>query len=99
MGGKNPALIMPTAPLEDAAEGVMRSAFGMGGEKCSACSRVYVHKQIYKSFLEALIEKTKAQKIGSPADRDTFLGPLINEQALAKYQKAVSLGKREADLP
>src|SRR5204863_9572999 len=98
MGGKNPAIVMPSARLEDAAEGVMRSAFGMGGEKCSACSRVYVHKQIYKSFMEALVEKTKAQKIGPPAERDTLLGPLINDQALAKYQKAVSLGKREGSL-
>jgi 1-pyrroline-5-carboxylate dehydrogenase len=95
MGGKNPAIIMPSAKLDDAAEGVMRSAFGMGGEKCSACSRVYVHKQIFREFLDALVEKTKAKKIGIPTDRDTFLGPLINEQALVKFQKAVALGKRE----
>jgi 1-pyrroline-5-carboxylate dehydrogenase len=95
MGGKNPAIIMPSAKLDDAAEGVMRSAFGMGGEKCSACSRVYVHKQILREFLDALVEKTRAKKIGLPTDRDTFLGPLINEQALVKFQKTVALGKRE----
>src|SRR5438874_356626 len=98
MGGKNAAIVMPSAKIDDAAEGVMRSAFGMGGEKCSACSRVYVHKQIVKPFLDALVEKTKAQKIGSPAERDTFLGPLINEKALTKYQKAVALGKREGTI-
>src|SRR5262249_19746080 len=75
--------------------GVMRSAFGMGGQKCSACSRVYVHRQISKEFLELLTEKTKAAKVGDPAERDTFLGPLINEQAVAKYQRAVALGKSE----
>lgn len=98
MGGKNAAIVMPSAKLDDAAEGVMRSAFGMAGEKCSACSRVYVHKQIQKQFIEALIEKTKSQKIGSPVERDTFLGPLINEQALTKYQKAIALGKREGNV-
>ena len=95
MGGKNPVIVMPAAKLDDAAEGIMRSAFGMGGQKCSACSRVYVHKQRYKPLLEALVEKARAQKIGPPDHRDTFLGPLINEQALAKYQKAIALGKRE----
>ena len=98
MGGKNPAIIMPTANLAAAAEGVMRAAFGLGGQKCSACSRVYVHKQIHKPFLEALLEKTKACKIGDPRERDTFLGPLINKRAIANYQKAVALGKREGDL-
>jgi 1-pyrroline-5-carboxylate dehydrogenase len=95
MGGKNPAIIMPSAKLEDAAEGVVRSAFGMAGEKCSACSRVYVHKQIAREFIDAVVANTKARKIGPPADRDTFIGPLINEQAVAKFQKAVALGKRE----
>lgn len=98
MGGKNPAIVMPTANLEDAAEGVMRSAFGMGGQKCSACSRVYVHQRVSKSFLELLVEKTRAQKIGDPAARDTFLGPLINKQAVAKYQSAVNLGQKQGRL-
>src|SRR5260370_20408235 len=98
MGGKNPAVVMPSANLDAAAEGVMRSAFGMGGQKCSACSRLYVHQQISKHFLELLVEKTRAQKIGDPADRDTFLGPLINQEAVKKFQRAVSLGKKQGRL-
>jgi len=98
MGGKNPALVMPSANLDAAAEGVMRSAFGMGGQKCSACSRLYVHQQISKHFLELLVEKTRARKIGDPADRDTFLGPLINQEAVKKFQRAVSLGKKQGRL-
>jgi len=98
MGGKNPALIMPTANLEDAAEGVVRSAFGMGGQKCSACSRVYVHKQIYKPFVDLLVQKTQSRKVGDPADRNVFLGPLINEAAVEKYERAVGLGKREGKI-
>jgi 1-pyrroline-5-carboxylate dehydrogenase len=95
MGGKNPAIVLPSANLDDATEGVLRSAFGMGGQKCSACSRAYIHKDIYKKFMEQLAEKTKQRKIGNPADRDTFLGPLINEAAVQKFQKAVRLGQKE----
>jgi 1-pyrroline-5-carboxylate dehydrogenase len=95
MGGKNPAIVLPSANLDDATEGVLRSAFGMGGQKCSACSRAYVHKEIYKKFVELLADKTKARKIGNPAERDTFLGPLINEAAVQKFQKAVRLVQKE----
>jgi len=95
MGGKNPAIIMPSANLEDATEGVLRSAFGLGGQKCSACSRVYLHQKIYKPFLDLLVEKTKKLVIGDPTKRETFLGPLIDESAVAKYETAVRLGKKE----
>ena len=86
MGGKNPAIIMPSADLEQAAEGVMRSAFGLGGQKCSACSRVYVHKDVEDRFLDLLVQKTEAIKIGDPIERDIFLGPLINEAAFRNFQ-------------
>ncbi len=98
MGGKNPAIVLPSANLEDATEGVLRSAFSMGGQKCSACSRAYIHKEIYGKFLDLLVSKTKARKIGNPLDRDTFLGPLINENAVQKFQKAVRLGQKEGRL-
>lgn len=98
MGGKNPAVVMPSANLEDAAEGVVRSAFGMGGEKCSACSRLYLHKSIYRKFMDLLVEKTAALKIGNPTERDTFLGPLINHEAFKKYDRAVRVGKKEGRL-
>lgn len=95
MGGKNPAIVMPSANLEDATEGVLRSAFGMGGQKCSACSRAYVHKSIYHKFVDLLAEKTQTRKVGDPLQRDTFLGPLINENAVQNFQKAVRLGQKE----
>ncbi len=98
MGGKNPAIIMPSANLDDATEGVYRSAFGMGGQKCSACSRLYLHKAIGKPFMELLLEKTKKCRIGDPLARDTFLGPLINTHALHTYQRAIQLGKRTGRL-
>src|SRR2546430_14503217 len=95
MGGKNPAIVMPSANLDDATEGVMRSAFGMGGQKCSACSRLYLHKDVYKPFLDQLVGKTRVLKIGDPTARDTFLGPLINAAAVKKYEAAVRLGRTE----
>ena len=98
MGGKNPCIVMPTANLEDAAEGVARAAFGMGGQKCSACSRVYVHQGITKKFIEALVEKTKSLKVGDPVSRETFLGPLIDKEAIEKFEHAVKLGKKDGDI-
>jgi 1-pyrroline-5-carboxylate dehydrogenase len=98
MGGKNPAIVMPSANLDDATEGVLRSAFGMGGQKCSACSRLYLHKDIARPFLEQLVAKTRSLKIGDPAARHTFLGPLINAAALKKFAGAVRLGKRQGRL-
>jgi 1-pyrroline-5-carboxylate dehydrogenase len=95
MGGKNPCLVMPTAHLEDAVEGVARAAFGMGGQKCSACSRVYVHQSISKPFVDALVEKAKSLQVGDPVERTTFMGPLINEGAVEKFQNAVKLGKKD----
>jgi 1-pyrroline-5-carboxylate dehydrogenase len=98
MGGKNPCIVMPTANLEDAVEGVARAAFGMGGQKCSACSRVYVHQSVSKKFVEALVEKTKSLKVGDPVDRATFVGPLINKGAVDKFEQAVKLGKKGGDV-
>ena len=95
MGGKNPAIVMPSANLEDATEGVLRSVCGMSGQKCSACSRLYLHQNIYKPFLERLVDKAKKLAIGDPTNRETFLGPLINEAAVARYEVIVRLGKKE----
>jgi len=90
MGGKNPAIVSARADLEEAAEGVMRSAFGYGGQKCSACSRIYVEEPFYEAFLGQLVAKMKAITIGDPTDRKVWLGPLVNAKAAAKYDAAVA---------
>jgi 1-pyrroline-5-carboxylate dehydrogenase len=95
MGGKNPAIVSARADLEEAAEGVMRSAFGFAGQKCSACSRVYVQAPVYDAFLEALLAKTKAISIGDPTERKVWLGPLVNAKAKAKYEVAIAEAKRD----
>jgi len=98
MGGKNPAIVTEKADLDKAATGVMRSAFGMGGQKCSACSRVYVHRAVKNAFLERLIEKTEAITIGDPLERDVFLGPLVHEHAYQKFQDAVAEARRDGQV-
>ncbi len=95
LGGKNPAIVTAKADLDKAAEGVMRSAFGYSGQKCSACSRVYVEKPVYNEFIEKLVEKTKAAKVGDPTAKDTFVGPVINERSVEKYLDAAEEARRD----
>ncbi|HEX8939062.1 MAG TPA: aldehyde dehydrogenase family protein [Candidatus Limnocylindrales bacterium] len=95
MGGKNPTIVSRKADLEEAAEGVMRSAFGFGGQKCSANSRVYVERPVYDTFLDALADKARAISIGDPTDRRNWLGPVINEKAVRKFEEAVAEAKRD----
>jgi 1-pyrroline-5-carboxylate dehydrogenase len=90
MGGKNPTIVSKEADLDKAAMGVMRSAFGLQGQKCSACSRVYVHKDVKEAFTEKLLEMTEQIKVGDPTDRDTFMGPVMNEGSYEDYKRFVS---------
>jgi 1-pyrroline-5-carboxylate dehydrogenase len=89
MGGKNPAIVMASAGLEEAAEGVMRSAFGYSGQKCSACSRVYIERPVYDRFIEHLIRKASKLRVGNPLERQIYTGPVINERAVEVFEKAV----------
>ncbi len=98
MGGKNPAIVSNKADLEIAAQGVMRSAFGMGGQKCSACSRVYVQKGVYDDFMSLLVEKTKALKIGDPLDKMVFLGPLVNKNAYEDYKRFMEKARADGEV-
>ncbi len=98
MGGKNPAVVMPSADLDLATDGVWRAAFGLSGQKCSACSRVYVHKDIKEPFVEMLVEKTRRLKIGDPVDRTVFMGPVINKRAHDNYKRYVELARRDGQI-
>ena len=95
MGGKNPALVMPSADLDKAADGVVRSAFGATGQKCSACSRVYVSHDVRAKLVERLVEKTKTLKVGNPVERDVWTGPVINERAVRTYEAAIAEARRD----
>ena len=95
MGGKNPALVMRDADLDKATDGVMRSAFGAQGQKCSACSRVYIQKDVRDAFVDLLVQKTARIKVGNPLERDVWMGPVINEGALGTYLSAVERAKKD----
>src|SRR2546422_7097749 len=95
MGGKNAAVVMDSADLDAAAEGVMRSAFGLQNQKCSATSRVYVHRRVKAPFLERLLAKTKAITLGDPTERDVSFGPVISRDAVARFERAAAQAGRE----
>jgi 1-pyrroline-5-carboxylate dehydrogenase len=95
LGGKNPAIITETADLGKAVDGVMKAAFGYSGQKCSACSRVFVHRKVKDEFLQQLVEKTKGLPVGNPLEQNTFMGPVVNESAYKKYQQYARLANRD----
>ena len=95
MGGKNPAIVTRSADLDMAAEGVMRSAFGFDGQKCSANSRVYVDRAVAAEFVEKLGERARAIRVGDPTDRDSWMGPVINERALKTFTDAADEARRD----
>jgi 1-pyrroline-5-carboxylate dehydrogenase len=95
LGGKNAAIVLRSADLDAAAEGVMRSAFSLQNQKCSATSRVYGQREILSSFLEHLIDKTRAIRMGDPSERDVFFGPVINARAVERYERAVAQARKE----
>jgi 1-pyrroline-5-carboxylate dehydrogenase len=89
MGGKNAAIVTRNADLDRAATGIVRSAFGLQGQKCSACSRVYVERPIAEALRAKLVSLARAIKVGDPTERQNWMGPVINEAAYARYEKCV----------
>lgn len=87
LGGKNPAIVTRHADLERAALGIVRSAFGLQGQKCSACSRVYAEEPVYDELVSRLLELTNKLAIGDPTDRNVYLGPVINKSSYMEYQE------------
>ena len=87
MGGKNAAIVSRHADLERAATGIVRSAFGLQGQKCSACSRVYVQRPVAAALREKLVALTEAIAVGDPTDRANWMGPVINEEAYRRYAR------------
>lgn len=90
MGGKNPAFVTRNADLDVAAQGIARSAFGLQGQKCSAASKAYVERAVLDEFIGALIDTSKELIVGDTRRRDVFMGPVINEAALDRFDKAAA---------
>jgi aldehyde dehydrogenase (NAD+) len=95
MGGKNAIIVMDDADLDNAVEGSLWGAFGTSGQRCTASSRLVVHKKVYKKFCEKLVEKVKKLRVGSGLDERTEVGPVINQAAMDKILSYIEIGKNE----
>lgn len=98
MGGKNAIIVDDDADLDEAVQGVVESAFGYSGQKCSACSRAIVLEGIYDQFVKRLQGAVEKLIIGSPAEPGTVMGPVIDETAVEKIQSFIEAGSDEAEL-
>src|SRR5215831_536178 len=95
MGGKNAIMVMDDADVDNAVEGAVWGAFGTSGQRCTASSRLIVHKRVYKQFSKKLIERAKALRIGNGADPKVDVGPVINKDAVEKIMSYIDIGRRE----
>jgi 1-pyrroline-5-carboxylate dehydrogenase len=97
MGGKDSIIVEPDCNLDAAIDGVVASAFGFNGQKCSACSRVIVAADIYDVFCDRLQERVATIKTGDPAE-NVYTGPVISEKAYRKVLSYIEIGKKEGTL-
>lgn len=95
LGGKNLVIVMDDANLELALEGVLWGAFGTTGQRCTATSRLILHKKIKDEFIARLLAKTKCLRVGNGLLPETDIGPVINKAQLEKIEKYVRIGKEE----
>ncbi|MFD1416562.1 aldehyde dehydrogenase family protein [Oceanobacillus jeddahense] len=95
MGGKNAVIVMEDADIDLAVEGILWSAFGTSGQRCTACSRVIVHKDVRDVLEQRLLEVMKDLTIGDGLDSKNKVGPIINQAGLDKILKYMEIGKNE----
>jgi acyl-CoA reductase-like NAD-dependent aldehyde dehydrogenase len=95
MGGKNAIIVMDDADVDNAVEGSLWGAFGTSGQRCTASSRLVVHKKVYKKFAEKLVEKVRNLRVGNGLDPKTEVGPVINQQAMDKILGYIDIGKNQ----
>lgn len=95
LGSKNPVIVTASADIEKAVEGVVRAAYGFGGQKCSATSRVYVQSSVAERFIEALRDRVNRIEVGDPRRREVTYGPLIDDDARLTFQRAIEEAIRD----
>ena len=98
MGGKNPAIVTANADLDRAAEGIVRSAYGLSGQKCSSCSRVIVDRTLHDALVERIAAGAAALVVGDPASAATNLGPVVGPPAVARFEAAVADARRAGEV-
>ena len=95
MGGKNAILVMEDADVDLAVDGAVWGAFGTTGQRCTASSRLLVHRAVYDTFLEKLIGRVKALRVGNGLDENVDMGPCVSEKQRETVSKYVEIGKAE----
>jgi len=95
MGGKDAIIVDSDTDLDDAATGVVASAFGFQGQKCSACSRAIIHSDVYDSMLERIVERTAQLKVGDPSDPSTNMSAVINGKAFKTISRYIEWGQED----
>ena len=95
MGGKDAIIVADDADLDEAATGVVQSAFGFQGQKCSACSRAIIDERIYDTMLDKIVERTAKIKLADPSDPSTNMSAVINEKAFKTINSYIEKGKSE----
>jgi aldehyde dehydrogenase (NAD+) len=95
MGGKNVIMVMEDADIDLAIEGAVWGAFGTSGQRCTAASRIVVHKKVYKKFSQQLVERAKSLRVGNGANAKTDMGPVINTKAVDKIMGYIDIGQNE----
>jgi len=98
LGGKNAIIVDASADLDQAVQGVVQSAFGYAGQKCSACSRVIVLESVYQPFVARLRAATESLVIGAATDPATTVGPVIDAAAQERLQTAIAQAKQRLTL-
>ncbi|MGC9293253.1 MAG: L-glutamate gamma-semialdehyde dehydrogenase [Acidobacteriaceae bacterium] len=97
MGGKDPIIVEPDCDLDAAVEGVAQSAFGFGGQKCSACSRAIVDDRVYDVFVDRLRERVEKIQVGDPVN-NAAMGPVVSKSAMEGILDYIEIGKKEGRL-
>ncbi|MEE9163884.1 MAG: aldehyde dehydrogenase family protein [Thermoplasmata archaeon] len=95
LGGKNPMILMADADQDLAMEGLLFAAFGTAGQRCTACSRLILHRNIYAEFLDELVEETEKLKVGDPLDPSVDMGPVKGTAQEEKVLRYVAIGEKE----
>jgi acyl-CoA reductase-like NAD-dependent aldehyde dehydrogenase len=95
MGGKNAQIVMDDARLDLAVDGALWGAFATSGQRCTATSRIIVHKKVYREFLARFLERAGNLKVGDGLDESVDMGPLVNETQLKKVMDYVQVGRDE----
>jgi 1-pyrroline-5-carboxylate dehydrogenase len=98
MGGKDAIIVSSKADLSKAVEGVARAAFGFSGQKCSACSVVYIMESVYDKFVPMLVDRVSRMPVGDPRKKETFVSPVVNRGAFEKYRDLIPKIEKEGKI-